>query len=274
MSTRVPNRKLVQPVIGPSPIPGCRALFDLRWGVDLISGRFCSSNSATRFTGIGGQAHDFSGGSNLQWAHHPDYAITGPLTVVAFLDVDTLSNYGAIIAKQGATTNNICYEWRVGAAINDSKLQMNRGGAACYGTAYAGTNQFSAGAKQVCIAQRWPSDQCDAGSSVFTNGVEVGLSSTFSGSGSRTITDNGSSSVWVGRRFDTSAVALDGKIYWVALFDRGLDNNEIFNIYANPSIIFPTQPRRSRVGVAGAPPGGFLPAWVRRRSQVIGAGVH
>lgn len=255
MSIVVPNRRLAQPVIGASPIPGCRALFDMRWGVDLITGRLASVNSATRMAGRQGQTHDFSSSANVRFATHPNYAITSAITVLASIDLDTRSTYGAIISKSSATSSNVPYELRIGSGISDGKVSVGRANA-------GGLRQFSSASDIVTapfsgiVGFSSGTSEINSAPTNYVNGVAYATALT-GGTGSGAATDNGAD-VWIGRRFD-GVTQLDGRIYWIALFDRALDTNEIRDIWADPSIIFPTQPRRrSRVGVAGAPPGGIV----------------
>jgi hypothetical protein len=57
------------------------------------------------------------------------------------------------------------------------------------------------------------------------------------GSGSNAVADNGSSAVCFGRRVD-GGTQLDGRIYWVALWDRAISDAEFKFLFANPWQLF------------------------------------
>jgi hypothetical protein len=103
---------------------GLVALFDTRAGIELIHNNRASNLSTTRSPSAGGMAADFSGTANQQYAHRDAYSTTGAMTLVFVMDVDTLSNYGALIAKQGTTTSDAPYEVRLGAGSGDSQISM------------------------------------------------------------------------------------------------------------------------------------------------------
>ncbi len=103
------------------------ALFDCRSGVELISGARASVDGVPRLGSATGVGADFSGTRNLRWAHLPAFALTGPMTIFIYCDVDALTNYGGLIAKQGSTTTYAPYEIRIGGSgPTDSQMWFGR----------------------------------------------------------------------------------------------------------------------------------------------------
>lgn len=225
---------------------GLVALFDTRLGVELIHGNRASNLSTTLTPAVAGMAADFSGTANQQYAHRPAYATTGAMTLVILCDVDALSSYGALIAKQATSTTYCPYELRIGDGSTDSKLSWLRGanGTYVFGTASA-SNLITAGDKAVRLIWRINADS--TAGSAFVNGAKYDFSA-----GGGVPLDNGAS-VWIGRRSD-GATQLDGRIYYVALFNRAISDGEAQAITRNPWQLYTKRPKR--VFVSGGGGGG------------------
>lgn len=210
---------------------GLVALFDTRNAVEVISGQRASVNSSTLMPSSEGVAADFSSTANQQYAHRDAYAIIGSLTILTLLDVDALSSYGAIIAKQATTSTYTPYELRLGTSSIDSNINMVRNDVAALNSRNVSlSNLISAPARGVRLAVTATASL--SAFSAYVNGAK------FSNSGGTGVTaDNGSSSVWIGRRFD-GATQLDGRIYYVALFNRILSDAEIAEWDASPWSLF------------------------------------
>jgi hypothetical protein len=228
---------------------GLVALFDTRAGIELIHNNRASNLSTTRSPSAGGMAADFSGTANQQYAHRDAYSTTGAMTLVFVMDVDTLSNYGALIAKQGTTTSDAPYEVRLGAGSGDSQISMLRASSANYGTSNAsGSNLISAGEKIVRLVIRFTeADEIPIGHA-FVNGAKLSFGGLPVG---RPPTDNTLATVWIGRRYD-GATQLDGRIYYVALFNRALSDSEALALTANPWKLYAKRPKRVFVTAGGS----------------------
>lgn len=240
----------IQPIVGKSPIDGCVALFDLRSGVDVILGQLPSANTGTRAVDVGGAAYDYSTTANTQFAHHPDYAITGAITAVAYFDIDALTGYGPLVSKAASSTTHMPIELRLGnTAATDSFICVVRANAGGYRQSNIGTpNRVSAASRRNMVAVRFADGTLTTTPDAFVNGSFFAMVGS-GGSGTGAVTDNGAA-VYLGAR-QAGTTQLDGRIYWVALFNRRLDNSELQQIWAEPSIVFPRNPRnRSLVGVA------------------------
>lgn len=220
---------------------GLVALFDTRAGIELLHNNRASNLTSTLSPAAAGMAADFSGTANQQYAHRPAYATTGALTLVVLCDVDALSSYGALIAKQATSTTYCPYELRIGDGSTDSKLGWLRGanGSYVFGTASA-SNLITAGDKAVRLIWRINADS--TAGSAFVNGAKYDFSA-----GGGVPLDNGAS-VWIGRRSD-GITQLDGRIYYVALFNRAISDAEALALTQNPWQLYAKRPKRVFVSV-------------------------
>lgn len=220
---------------------GLVALFDTRAGIELIHNNRASNLSTTRSPSAGGMAADFSGTANQQYAHRDAYSTTGAMTLVFVMDVDTLSNYGALIAKQGTTTSNGPYEVRLGTGSTDSRISMLRASSANYGISNAsGSDLISAGEKIVRLVIRFTeADEVPIGHA-FVNGAKLSFGGPPVG---RPPTDNMLATVWIGRRYD-GVTQMDGRIYYVALFNRAISDAEALALTQNPWQLYVKRPKR------------------------------
>lgn len=222
---------------------GLVALFDTRLGVELIHNNRASNLSTTLSPAVGGMAADFSGTANQQYTHRPAYATTGAMTLVFVLDVDALSGYGALIAKQASSITYCPYELRLGNGSTDSTLFWLRGAAGTYSLgSVSGSNLVSAGSSAVRLI--WRVNANTTAGAAFVNGVKTDFTS-----GGQNPLDNGSS-VWIGRRSD-GATQLDGRIYYVALFNRAISDQEALALTANPWQLYAKRPKRIFVSAGG-----------------------
>ena len=211
---------------------GLKAVFDVPNAIEVITGNRANTNTSTRGVSLKGAVGSFASTANQRYTSHPNFAITGDLSIVVYCDVNALSNYGALIAKQATTTTNAPYELRLGVASTDSVLSLLRANASAFGSRTGSfSNTVTAGQKNWCAVLS-VSGQDAKGPCWWSNGG----TGSFSGTGAGTVTDNGSD-VWIGRRFD-GATQLDGKIYYIALYNRLLSEPEGRSIINNPAQIF------------------------------------
>lgn len=232
---------------------GLVALFDCRQAMELISGDRATNDTTTFGPSGDGVAADFSSTANQQYAHRGAYAITSAITIVALCDIDALTNYGAIISKEGTTTSNMPYELRIGnSSATDSKLFLGRAAAAggIVSSVFA-SNLISTPLIGGMIIVSSSSGLIQNPAVAHINNVKTQLS--ISGAATGNCSDNGSSVVWIGRRHD-GATQLDGRIYYVALFSRDLSDDENNELYLNRFDLY--EPEEINVWV---PTGGTSP---------------
>jgi len=262
-----------QEAIGANPewvSRGLVALFDQRILVDVVNGIRASSNSGVAMPSRQGIGQDYSGTANTQYPHHPAYAITGPLSIVALLEVDTLTNYNAIISKQATTTTAAPYEFRLGYGPTVAQPTLLRAGAADYREHTTTSSAiFSAPFSGTIIATYPTGITGNTGGFLYTNGVQTALNLLL-GSGTVAVTDNGSSPVCIGRRA-AGTTQLDGKIYYVALFNRELSASDAKAISENPWQLFESRHSYIPLNIASSGVTGTL-ATTNANDTVVAAG--
>lgn len=230
---------------------GLVALFDVRNAVEVFSGAVATNRTALLAPSVGGDAADFSGTANQQYAHRAAYAQTGAFSLLILCDVDALTNFGALIAKNGTTTTNTPYELRLGNGATDSRISITRCDASTFGNANGSAgNLIAAGSRFVrLIVTSNTADRSPSGD-VWVNGVKTSYTTTASGSAA---TDSGAT-VWIGRRFD-GATQLDGRIFHIGLMNRAANDADAFAFFDNPFGVF--ESRRILVPVSAG--GGAVP---------------
>lgn len=222
---------------------GLKAVFDQRYKREHITGTVASVDTATSAVGRFGRLKNYSGSANTRYPHHPNFAIIGDITIVALCEIRSLTNYTAIVAKQGTVSSAAPYELRLGgSSANRGEVDFIRAGASGFQEMRCAVDVVPTGFSGVLAFTRPTGTITDTTGNVFVNGNKSALSAAF-GSGNGAATDNGTSDVWIGRRYD-GVTQLDGKIYYVLLFNRVLNDFEIRSISQNPWQIFKPMPRR------------------------------
>lgn len=213
---------------------GLVALFDVGRGIELIGNNRATTNTTLR--GPGG-VPTFSGTISQQYAHRDAYALTGAMSILILCDVDALSGYGALIAKQSTTTTHAPFELRLGATSTDSQINLVRANASTFtATNMAFVNLVAAGSRLVTIVFSMESAVQAPGCAVWINGQKT----TYPASGSATVTDNGAA-VWIGRRYD-GATQLTGRIHFIGLMNRAADDEMAADFKRSPrSLYAPTR---------------------------------
>jgi hypothetical protein len=231
---------------------GLVALFDQRLGLERVQNVWASSNTATVVPSVRGVGGDYTGTANTQYPHRDAYATVGAMSIVALVDVDALTNYSAIIAKQENSTTRCPYELRLGNAPTDGKINLVRANATTFEVRTSASSIVSAGFSGVVGVSSPNGNLNPMTVNAYVGANKYSLSVDGGGAGSDVATDNGTSSVWIGRRSD-GATQLDGKIYWVALFNRELLDAEWTALAANPWQLF--EPRQIYIPTAEAATG-------------------
>jgi hypothetical protein len=207
---------------------GLVALFDTVNAVEVIFGQVAKNRTSLSATSKLGLSADFSSTANQQYAHKPDYAITGDITIVALCDDITLSSYSGLIAKQGTTTTYSPYEFRLGNGPGDGNTALLRADSSGYSSTYGVTANITTGFSGVIAVTH----KLSGTAITYANNAL----SNHNAASTTTPADNGSD-VWIGRRYD-GVTQLDGKLLYVALFNRALNNVQIRSIVSNPWQIF------------------------------------
>ena len=224
------------------------AIFDTRAGVEICLGTKASNLSSVLTTSSGGLCSDFSSTANQQYPHRPQYAVTGPITVFILAEIRAFNNSTPLIIK-GAGTTYTPYEVRSGwMSVGGAQLGILRGTTVGYGTGVVSTNIISnkgIGSVRALAVRRYHGN-ARGSTDLFVDGVyTLGAYEDWSGADAPVV-DNGAD-VWIGRRSD-GATQLDGRIYYIAVFARALQNSEIISLSNNPWQLF--SPRSVQIPVS------------------------
>lgn len=167
----------------------------------------------------------------------------GGMAFGVVFDVDALTNYSGIVAQQDTATAS-GFEFRLGFGTSDSRLLVHRasGGANYRQWAASAANLIAAGQKDVRLTISWPTKNTgDAPiyclNGIFYTGSVVGGTGVFDANAS-------TAAIHIGKRYD-GATFLDGAIYQISMFRRGLSNAEAADWCVNPYADF--APLRRRV---------------------------
>jgi hypothetical protein len=231
---------------------GLVALFDCKAGVELVSGARASVDAVPRAASTSGTGADFSSQAQ-RYAHRLSYAVTGPITIVVLCDVDALTNFGGIIAKQASSTARTPYEIRLGGGATDSNLVFGRASNGQHYFLSTGANQVTAGQRAVRLVFTDTAGTQTAGTrNVWVNGIKVAQSTLVAGAADGSaISDDGVSDVWIGQRFD-GATQLDGRIFYIGLVAGVLADADIVALNANPWALYEDQWAEVPRGLSGA----------------------
>lgn len=221
---------------------GLVALFDTRRAVELVNGNYALSKDTVGRSSVAGLTADFGTTAAQTYGHRASYATTGAMTIIAFCDISSIANYTIFIAKQASTTTYCPYEFSLGVSGPSAGDPLFlRCDASTYGLVYAFSPVATAGNAQL-ISLRTPSANAIDTAAVFGVGKTFGALTNTAGS-SVSAADNGST-VIIGGRSDGTVKHFDGRLYYVALFNRYLSESEVVALVRNPWALY--APRRAR----------------------------
>lgn len=250
----LPGRRGVQPPAGVgvdwnNPLTkDLGGLFDTRAGVELVYNNRASNYTTLLKAARAGVAADFSGTANQQYAHCPGYATTGAMTIFALMEVDALTNYSAVIAKQQTTTVNVPFEFRLGSAATGSDFNFVRASAS------SGANSKQTTGSRLSAAPGVPRAIAITVADGLLGTIPIAyvdkVKTSFNANSTAGSCTDSAQPVWIGRRYD-GATQLDGPMYFVALWNRELSENEVGSLTDNPWQLFRPAQRRIWVPVAG-----------------------
>lgn len=207
--------------------------------VDMVDGTPPSSVTATTFgTGRLGAGVFFNSASNsvVQYPHKSRYAVISPrgMTVVAALRCDTASGVKHIIGKQGSSTTNAPFEFRMNHTSGSFNPVLLRAAAGSFRGMRSVSNIWSAG-QEIVLAVSVSDNITDTLGTLALDGDFTAMQ-FYGGSGSTAVTDNGAD-VYIGRRYD-GGTEFDGAIYAIYLFNRSLLLDELKAITTRPWQVF------------------------------------
>lgn len=214
---------------------GLGGLFDVTNARELVYGNPAANVSSQRVISKAGRAADFWATSNQQYSHRPGYAPLGDFTIFTLFELDTLTNYTHIISKQETTTSNAPYELRIGSGPTDNNINLVRANAGSYAPRGGSAGAISPSSLPQTLAVTGGLVESRE-TLAYVNGKVATTLSTGPDGATGQATDSGAN-VWIGRRYD-GATQLDGKIYYVAVWNRQLSAAEVAALHANPWQIF------------------------------------
>jgi len=264
------------PGVGPNPYwikKGLVALFDVRQARELISGDF-ATNKASLLPAVPtskGLAADFSGTINQQYTHRAAYAVTGAITIAAYIEVDTLTNYTPIISKGSSPTSNVPYELRIGQSATSGDVDLIRAKAFDVREQYAPSSVVSAGFKGLLVVSS-PNGLVETTPTLTANGVKTSLSSTLQSGTTGPCVDAGAA-VWIARRSD-GATQFDGRMYYIPLFNVALSDEDKKYLLDNPWSIYAPQQRNNYVNVSGGTTHICTSSLIGSGAIVAGTSIH
>lgn len=210
---------------------------------EVIGGVSPSADTASGSRAIlGALGPEYSGASgvNTRFAGEARFApVNGTgLTIAAWFDVDTLTNYSAIAAFQQTTTTD-GWELRLGGAggVTGSDInfaQFNGVGVRAW---RSGANRYSAGQRQAYIACSRDGQQIQTAPLIhWGTGSAVASASVGGAVGDMTVP--ASRELYVGHRYD-NVTRLDGAVGMLLIYDRALSAAELDALYARgPAALF------------------------------------
>lgn len=226
---------------------GLSAAFDLQSSRDLITQATPSVNTSIQIIKNQKVGRAFSAGTNTQFPHRSNFALTGVMTALVLMDVNALSGYTPIITKQATSTTYNIYELRASTEFGGA-MALVEGRLTDYAVWETASPVISAGFSGVVGFTR-NANTVTGERNFYANGKK--FSSTITRSMTGNITDDGLSPVYLGTRQD-AVTKLNGNIYLAVLWSRVLSDNEIASFSANPWQIF--APSYSMLLASGAAP--------------------
>jgi hypothetical protein len=242
---------VTQPQDSPTPSEdwidrGMVALFDCRQGRELILDVPATTDTLSRVASTQGVAPDFSGVAQV-YPHRPQYGVTGPLSILVYCDVDALTNSGDLIGKgSGTFTTATPYGLKIGVSATDSRISLLRGGNPGIGSnnwymTASAANTFSAPINAIPILVVDPTGLLQGTRINWANGTKSSATQVAGVARAEPVTDGGGP-IYIGKR-DT--VYLDGRIYFIAVFNRALSDDEAQSLSSNPWQVY--EPQRTIV---------------------------
>lgn len=191
--------------------------------VDLVSMVRPSFDESARKAGLLGLSSDYLA-EQTGFASRQNYFLAGAMTIVVILDVDALTSFSHVIAKQASSTTN-GWELRLGQASTESGISTLRANTTFSSFEGGDGPLITAGTKDNFVAVCFPSGLVeDAPDFANVNGLEMTnwIDSGGSATGAQGTSD---ADLFLGERLD-KATKLDGAITMVALFERALSFSE------------------------------------------------
>ena len=216
--------------------------------IEVSRGLQPSTNTAVSRIGVTGVSADYSGTQATRFGNKPQFGLASPMTIIAFLDVDALTGFGAVVACQN-TSYSYGWEFRLGLSSADSCLALTRANAGVKQYKASSSNLITAGQTNVCVAVICANAAITTTPTFIVNDVSyTGIDAGGAGTGDQTAP---LSPLWIGQRYD-GGTQLDGAINAIGLWNRALSAAAVARIRQNRWALQQPTPRRIWVASAGA----------------------
>lgn len=255
---------------------GLRAAIIPVLGYDAVNGVFAATRTTSGTLGkakAAGLVPKFgtSVSDVVAFAHHPNYAILGEMSIVALVQSDAGSSYGGIIAAKQATSTTAGFELRVSNGGGDWAPMFLRANGTTY-SFWVSSTSFTQGGTDGCLFGVSAPATIESAPAFYGDGVGA-TATSHTGGATGAQTDNGSSQLRLGLRYD-SAVYLLGWHGLLLMWDRILTPTEHRSLAVNPWQVFEPSLQQGVYAFAPAVGGSFQPAWAAAANAVISNGAR
>lgn len=206
-----------------------------------------ASDNSTQKRTLSGAQRDYASLQRTTFPNRADYGLSSASTVVVIADVDTLTDYGALISCQNTTTTN-GWELRLGNTATDSRIISHRANTSEKQFAASAGNLIAAGSRRNFISVSYPNSSVESVPTFNVNGVSYTGSATV-GSATGPFTAS-TAQLAIGARLG-GTTSLDGAVLFAGLWSRVLSFSELESIRLNPWKIFRPKSSRALVAVSG-----------------------
>jgi hypothetical protein len=216
---------------------GLRSAILPHLGFDAVANNLQSAGTRTVAVRNYGLAKSFAAGNTCEFAHRPNYALTGEMSVAALFQELSGSTYGGTIASKATSDNNSSFDFRASFASSggDQKPILTRGNGTAYRSFAVSTATPAIRDSGAFIAASAPST-IQSSSIIYINGLAYSTTDT-GGTGTGAAADASTAPLRLGNRYD-GAISLVGYIGVLYLWNRMLSSTEHAALYVNPWQLF------------------------------------
>jgi hypothetical protein len=190
------------------------------------------------------------------FTNNTNYGLASPLTIAAILDVDTLTDYGGLIACQNDPTSN-GWELRLGNGVTDSNILFHRSHATDFRQHTSGADRLTAGTQNNCVIVSSTSNLIEVVPTFIINGVAyTGIDNGAGGGTGAQIAST--ANLYIGKRSDDVTIFYGG-VSIIALWNKALPIVACELFRYNPWALFANGSRTYLDQIAAGPAATFLP---------------
>lgn len=214
--------------------PAGERFIDALDGVDAAS--FTTTNSVA--TGRSGKAVRFAAG-NVLFDSKERYNTLSPkgMAIVAVVSPTNAGNYAGVLFNQQTTTTNGPYELRLSTGAVDYRTYFLRSNAASYRAWAPSGSAFTTNDRDYVVGVSVESNLIETPPVLCIDGGFITMADAGGGGTGAVTAPPAGTSVRLSQRYD-GAVGLNGRIYGIFLFGRGLSRGWLARLTRNPWQLF------------------------------------